>query len=133
MKGWSNIQKFIGNHISRLKRKNYDYLQRNRKPFYKIPSFVGRRKKKKTSQKLKIKRNFLNMINCILKKKSSGNSLVVQWLGLPAFTAKGAGSISGPRAKIPKTVQHGRKKKPWANNMLNSKWLHGFPLQLRTK
>ena len=112
MKGWSNIQKFIGNHISRLKRKNYDYLQRNRKPFYKIPSFVGRRKKKKNLSETKNKKELPQYDKLHLKKKSSGNSLVVQWLGLPAFTAKGAGSISGPRAKIPKTVQHGRKKKP---------------------
>ena len=76
-------------------------------PFTKFPHLWGE-EKKKTSQKLEIKRNFLNMINCILKKNLQG----IHWLGLPAFTAKGAGSISGPRTKIPKTVQHGRKKKP---------------------
>ena len=35
-----------------------------------------------------------------------GNSLVVQWLGLCTFTAKGLGSIPGWGTKIP---QHGQK------------------------
>ena len=43
-----------------------------------------------------------------------GNSLVVQWLGLHAFTAKGPGSIPGQGTKIrqaawrPKTKQNGK-------------------------
>ena len=34
------------------------------------------------------------------RKDSPGNSLVVQWLGLCAFTGKGAGSILGQGTKI---------------------------------
>ena len=35
---------------------------------------------------------------------SQGNSLVVQWLGLCAFTAEGPGSIPGQGTKIPQIV-----------------------------
>ena len=34
------------------------------------------------------------------EKRNSGNSLVVQWLGLPASTAGGTGSIPGPETKV---------------------------------
>ena len=34
----------------------------------------------------------------------AGNSLAVQWLGLGAFTAEGAGSISGQGTKNPQAV-----------------------------
>ena len=40
-----------------------------------------------------------------------GNSLVVQWLGLHAFTAEDLGSIPGWGTKIPQAVQNGQKKK----------------------
>ena len=33
------------------------------------------------------------------------NSLVVQWLGSYAFTAKGVGSVSGWETKIPQVAQ----------------------------
>ena len=33
-------------------------------------------------------------------KEREGNSLVVQWLGLPAFSGKGTGSIPGWGTKI---------------------------------
>ena len=36
------------------------------------------------------------------------NSLVVQWLGLHVFTAKGMGSIPGQGTKIPQARQHGQ-------------------------
>ena len=36
------------------------------------------------------------------KEPWTGNSLVVQWLGLLAFTAEGLGSIPGWRTKIPR-------------------------------
>ena len=36
---------------------------------------------------------------------------MVQWLGLRAFTAEGAGSIPGQETKIPQAVWHGQKKK----------------------
>ena len=39
-----------------------------------------------------------------------GNSVVVQWLGLRAFTAKGAGLICGWGTKVPEAVRHGHKK-----------------------
>ena len=39
------------------------------------------------------------------------NSLVVQWLGLGSFTAKGPGSIPGWGTKIPQAMQRGQKKK----------------------
>ena len=39
------------------------------------------------------------------------NSLVVQWLGLRAFTAKGLGSIPRWGTKIPQAARHSQKKK----------------------
>ena len=44
-------------------------------------------------------------------KRSWGNSLLVQWLGLRALTARGPGSIPGWRTKIPQDTWHGQKKK----------------------
>ena len=46
-----------------------------------------------------------------LKLFHVGNSLVVQWLGLHAFTAKGEGAIPGRGTKILQTTQGGQKKK----------------------
>ena len=46
-----------------------------------------------------------------LKKKKPGDSLVVQWLGLCAFTAKGPGSTPGQGTKILQAVQCGQNKK----------------------
>ena len=43
--------------------------------------------------------------------KILGNSLVVQWLGLCTFTAKGPGSVPGRGTKIPQAMQHSQKKK----------------------
>ena len=40
-----------------------------------------------------------------------GYSLAVQWLGLQALTAKGAGSIPGQGTKILQATQPGQKKK----------------------
>ena len=42
---------------------------------------------------------------------SSGNFLVVQWLGLQASTAVGVGLIPGRQTKIPHAVWHGQKIK----------------------
>ena len=42
-----------------------------------------------------------------------GNSLAVQWLGLGAFTAEGAGSIPGRGTKIPPAVWCGQKNRNW--------------------
>ena len=40
------------------------------------------------------------------KKFFSGNSLVVQWLGLGPLTAVGLGSISGQGTKMWQVMQH---------------------------
>ena len=45
------------------------------------------------------------------KKTTQGNSLAVQWLGLPAFTAEGAGSIPGQGTKVPASLAGQPKKK----------------------
>ena len=36
---------------------------------------------------------------------------MVQWLGLPALTAEGLGSMPGQRTKIPQAAWHGQEKK----------------------
>ena len=41
--------------------------------------------------------------------KDGGNSVVVQWLGLGTFTAKGLGSIYSKETKIPRDMQHGQQ------------------------
>ena len=43
--------------------------------------------------------------------RSARNYLVVQWLGLCAFTAKGLGLIPGWGTKIPQAMQLSQKKK----------------------
>ena len=45
-------------------------------------------------------------------KKSLGNSVLVQWLGLQASTAEGTGLIPGWGTKIPHATWHGQKKSP---------------------
>ena len=47
----------------------------------------------------------------IMKIMHVGNSLAVQWLGLPAFTAVGPGSIPGQGTKIPQAMRRGQKEK----------------------
>ena len=49
------------------------------------------------------------------KKFFSGNSLVVQWLGLGPLTAVGLGSISGQGTKISQAPWHGKKNKKRQN------------------
>ena len=39
-----------------------------------------------------------------------GNSLVIQWLGLHALTAKGPGYIPRLETKLPQAVWYSRKK-----------------------
>ena len=51
-----------------------------------------------------------NLISLLLKI-NKGNSLVVQWLGLCAITAKGAGSIPGQGTKILLDMPGAAKKK----------------------
>ena len=49
---------------------------------------------------------------CIpIKPAAPGNSLVVQWLGLRAFTAMGPGSIPGQGTKILQAAWRGQKLK----------------------
>ena len=43
----------------------------------------------------------------IFKFADPENSLVVQWLGLHAFTAKGVGSVPGQGTKIPQATWQG--------------------------
>ena len=38
-----------------------------------------------------------------------GNSLVIQWLGLSAFTAGAQGSIPGQETKISQAAKHNQK------------------------
>ena len=54
-----------------------------------------------------------------------GNSLVVQWLGLWAFTAKAMGSIPGRGTKIPEAAWCGQKKKKKKNCCLQHAYTHG--------
>ena len=44
------------------------------------------------------------------------NSLVVQWLGLRAFTTEGAGSIPGQGTKIPQATRRNQNKKKTTKN-----------------
>ena len=54
-----------------------------------------------------------------MSREQTGNSLVVQWLGLHASTAGGMGSIPGQGTKILYATQHGQKKKK--NKQINNK------------
>ena len=79
----------------------------------------------KAKRKFYVKRNFFIMVFSfthvhtkllpspppVKKKKNAGDSLVVQWLGLRAFTAKGPGSIPGRGTEIPQAAQCGQSKK----------------------
>ena len=51
-----------------------------------------------------------------IKNLDLGTSLVVQWLGLGAFTAMAPGSIPGRGAKIPKACSMAKKKKKEKKN-----------------
>ena len=50
------------------------------------------------------------------KVVNTGNSLVVKWLGLCAFTAKGLGSIPGRGTKIPQATRRNLKRKKKCKN-----------------
>ena len=50
----------------------------------------------------------LSFLKC---PKPLGNSLAVQWLGLPAFTAEGLSLIPGWGSKIPQAVGPKKEKK----------------------
>ena len=56
----------------------------------------------------------------VVYKGTLGNSLAVQWLGLCAFTAEGAGSVPGWRTKIPQATRHSQKKKKKKKGTLDS-------------
>ena len=49
--------------------------------------------------------------NEMFNQECSGNSLMVQLLGLHALTAEGLGSISGQGTKIPQATRYGQKEK----------------------
>ena len=51
-----------------------------------------------------------------------GYSLAVQWLGLQALTAKGAGSIPGQRTKILQTMQPKKKKQKERKKILQNRY-----------
>ena len=53
----------------------------------------------------------LRMVFTSLKSQQGGNSLVVQWLRLGAFTAMGPGWIHGQGTKIPQATRPKKKKK----------------------
>ena len=55
----------------------------------------------------------------------TGNSLVVQWLGLHTSTAGGTGSIPGQRTKIPETEE---KRKIIINSFLSLHLLKLFSI-----
>ena len=60
-----------------------------------------------------------------LLRTNWGNSLVVKWLGLRAFTAKGQGSIPGQGTKIPQAVwcsQKTKQNKKTRYQMLSRIW-----------
>ena len=66
-----------------------------------------------------IEKKWVLISGSITKIQYPGNSLVVQWLGLHAFTAEGAGSVPGWGTNIPQAEWHSQKKKkkkiqsPW--------------------
>ena len=76
----------------------------------------------KMPRKLGIEENFLNLKKNIYLKKQLGNFLVVQWLGLQAFTTERPGSIRGWGTKIPQAPQcgpHQKKQKTKTNQPIN--------------
>ena len=56
--------------------------------------------------------------------KYAGNSLVVQWLGLHAFTAQGTGSIPGQELGSHKPHSAAKKKKKMLAKEVNHKRPH---------
>ena len=54
--------------------------------------------------------SLLCMIYFIIKIINKGTSLAVQWLGLRASNAGGAGSIPGGATKIPQATWHGQNQ-----------------------
>ena len=59
-----------------------------------------------------MKHNSVELQNKIphIKITKEGNSLVLQWLGLCAFTAEVSGSTPGQGTKIPRATRCGKKK-----------------------
>ena len=53
----------------------------------------------------------MTFVRTLWKTRAQGNSLVVQWLGLPASKAGGAGSTSGQVTKIPHAESQAQKIK----------------------
>ena len=64
-------------------------------------------------------------VNTKFSKNSQGSSLVVQWLELCAFTAKGLGAIPGWGTKIPQAAQCSQNQKTVRTHILFSNDLLG--------
>ena len=84
--------------------------------FLKWPSQNIKKTMSKRQQALMLRQWGTSIQNCY-----SGNSLVVQWLGLHAFTAEGASSIPGRGTKIPQAMQRSQKQKQTQTNRQNRK------------
>ena len=65
--------------------------------------------KQNQKQKKKMKKT-KTQLYAAYKKLTSGNSLVVQWLGCHALTAEGMDSIPGWGTNIPQAVRHSQNK-----------------------
>ena len=78
------------------------YIENPKDPTRKLLELINKFSKV-TGYKINIQKSvaFLYLNNELLKREIKGNSLVVQWLGLHAFTAEGLGSIPGQGTKIP--------------------------------
>ena len=64
---------------------------------------------------------------CLLKTKwCIGNSLVVLWLRLGAFTAVEPGTIPGWGTKIPQATLHGQKEKWYITGWPKRKLMHNW-------
>ena len=50
-------------------------------------------------------------VHLSFKRRKTGKSLVVQWVGLQAFTTEGMGLISGQGTEIPQGMQCDQKEK----------------------
>ena len=71
-----------------------------------VPFTIATKRIKYLGRNLTKEVKYLYIENC-----HTGNSLVVQWLGLHTLTAEGPSSIPGQGTKIPQVVLHDQKKK----------------------
>ena len=71
-----------------------------------MPKAGGWKKRREPASEIP---DLVTQTKCVLKERHFGTSLVVQWLGLPASTADGTGSIPVQGTKIPHAVRQGLK------------------------